>query len=426
MYMDETKGEIYPLVVSAMKEGLKKVLTEHAAETVRRRTKRKVRATHMLPSALSDSVIKVDRELARLSQNLETLQYINPTNLAAEKRRFFARKGNYEPEFRYRQLAIDPYSFRQRLYRLPVAEIRDADVEQLYCQVIDTMAKRIDLLTSIGTDNFLYNSLRYYGQPDKKDLDNARFIMHAPEYTSYGERNLIAAQAVEIFERALSNYPGMRCKVQATAKLAARAMVSGAKKTILINAAEKFSEEDLNALIHHELGVHMVTSANAARQPLKVLKLGLPGNTHTQEGLAILCEYLSGCFSLPRLKTLGLRVEAVDKMVAGESFAEIYHHLVEECKADAETAFTVTSRVCRGGGFTKDYLYLRGLKDALRFHQQGDLDSLFIGKTGFDFKPLLDELIARGILEKPHYLPQALKIERPADPVMDYLVTAIH
>lgn len=136
-------------------------------------------------------------------------------------------------------------------------------------------------------------------------------------------------------------------------------MVSG--RNIKVNMGCQFSPADLNALIHHELGVHMVTSINADRQPLKVLKLGLPGNTHTQEGgLAILCEYLSGNFPLQRLKTLALRVITVDKMVRGDSFSETFNHLVTEHRLDKNDAFTITARAYRGGGFTKDYLYLKG------------------------------------------------------------------
>ena len=39
------------------------------------------------------------------------------------------------------------------------------------------------------------------------------------------------------------------------------------------------NEKELRALIHHELGVHIVTTVNSEHQILKVFKLGLPGNT---------------------------------------------------------------------------------------------------------------------------------------------------
>ncbi|MFC6668915.1 tyrosine/phenylalanine carboxypeptidase domain-containing protein [Marinobacterium aestuariivivens] len=99
--------------------------------------------------------------------------------MPGEQRRFLKSHGRLAPRFRYRQLKIDPYAHREKLYRLPVDAIRDPSLRQLYRQVIDALAERIDLLVSIGTDSFLYNSLRYYGEPTAGELANARFLLHA-------------------------------------------------------------------------------------------------------------------------------------------------------------------------------------------------------------------------------------------------------
>ena len=44
------------------------------------------------------------------------------------------------------------------------------------------------------------------------------------------------------------------------------------------------------ALLHHEVGTHVVTHVNGAHQPLQVLAVGLAGHDETQEGLAVLAE----------------------------------------------------------------------------------------------------------------------------------------
>ncbi|GHA31312.1 flavohemoglobin expression-modulating QEGLA motif protein [Photobacterium aphoticum] len=423
VFMDEARGESYPLVIEKMKAEMKNVLTEHAAETILRRTKvKKLTSSHILASKLPREVIKLDRQLHAIARGVNTLSYINPLNIKQEKRRFLQRPHDYQPNFTYRQLDLDPYKFREQLYRLPVEDIRDADIQQMYRKVIDQLAVRIDLLTSIGTDEFLYNSLRYYGQPDQQDIANANFILHACEYDEPEDETITAQQAIQAFKDAADDY-GIKCKIAGSKQLIARAMVSG--RNIKVNLGAKFNQKDLNALIHHELGVHLVTSANAEMQPLKVLQLGLPGNTHTQEGLAILCEHLSGSFPLHRLKTLALRVIAVDMMVRGETFNETYHVLHHEYKLSKDDAFTITARAYRGGGFTKDYLYLKGLKDALHAYANEDLTSLFVGKTGFEFKPLLDELITREILNKPAFLPKALELKENHDPIIDYMLRCI-
>ncbi|MGF1727580.1 flavohemoglobin expression-modulating QEGLA motif protein [Photobacterium nomapromontoriensis] len=423
VFMDEARGESYPLVIEKMKAEMKNVLTEHAAETILRRTKvKKLTSSHILASKLPREVIKLDRQLYTIARGVNTLSYINPLNIKQEKRRFLQRPHDYQPDFTYRQLDLDPYKFREQLYRLPVEDIRDADIQQMYRKVIDQLAVRIDLLTSIGTDEFLYNSLRYYGQPDQQDIANANFILHACEYEVPEDETITAQQAIQAFKDAADEY-GIKCKIAGSKQLIARAMVSG--RNIKVNLGAKFNQKDLNALIHHELGVHLVTSANAEMQPLKVLQLGLPGNTHTQEGLAILCEHLSGSFPLHRLKTLALRVIAVDMMVRGETFNETFHALHHDYKLNKDDAFTITARAYRGGGFTKDYLYLKGLKDALHAYANEDLTSLFVGKTGFEFKPLLDELITREILNKPAFLPKALELKDNHDPIIEYMLRCI-
>ncbi|MEH6532314.1 MAG: flavohemoglobin expression-modulating QEGLA motif protein [Photobacterium frigidiphilum] len=423
VYMSELGGESFPLVIEKMNESMKTVITEHAASTLLRRTKvKRLTGSNILASKLPREVIKLDRQLYAISRGINTLSYINPTNLKQEKRRFLHNPYSYQPQFTYRQLDLDPYKFREQLYRLPVEDIRDADIQKLYRKVIDQLAIRIDLLTNIGTDEFLYNSLRYYGQPDERDIANANFILHACEYQEPPEATISAAEAIQAFKDAADDY-GITCKVVGSKQLIARAMVSG--RSIKVNTGCMFSQRDLDALIHHELGVHLVTSVNADAQPLKVLKLGLPGNTHTQEGLAILCEFLSGSFPLHRLKTLALRVIAVDMMVNGDSFGTTFNALKHVHKLSDDDAFTITTRAYRGGGFTKDFLYLRGLKDAIHAYKQGDLTSLFVGKTGFESKSLLDELIAREILKKPTYIPKALSIKKEPNPVMDFLINSI-
>lgn len=423
VFMNEEGGEAYPLVIEKLKESMKTVITEHAAFTITKRTKAKgLTGNDLLASNLSKEVLKLDRQLYRIARGINTLSYINPTNLKQEKRRFLSKPHSYQPQFTYRQLDLDPYKFREQLYRLPVGGIRDADVQKMYRKVIDQLAVRIDLLCSIGTDEFLYNSLRYYGQPDERDIANAKFILHACEYKEQQPATITANEAIEAFKEAAKEYD-IPCKVVSSKQLIARAMVSG--KTIKVNPNSRFTQGDLDALIHHELGVHLVTSVNAERQPLKILQLGLPGNTHTQEGLAILCEHLSGSFPLHRLKTLALRVVAVEMMVNGDTFNACFNSLKHEYGISNDEAFTVTARVYRGGGFTKDFLYLRGLKDAIQAYKNEDLTSLFIGKTGFEFKPLLDELIERGILKQPDYLPKALEIDADIDPVMEFMLNSI-
>jgi hypothetical protein len=64
----------------------------------------------------------------------------------------------------------------------------------------------------------------------------------------------------------------------------------------------------------------------------------------------------------------------------------------------------VVTRIFRGGGFTKDYLYLRGFVKILRFWENdNDLQPLLIGKTSIDFYHTINEMMQREMIQKPIY-----------------------
>jgi uncharacterized protein (TIGR02421 family) len=426
IYLDETTGDAFPLVLDELKEGMQHAISETAAYFVRKQT-RKTRAQRhdMYADTLDPAIVDIDRKLHRLAKNIVVLQYVNPTNLAQEMKRFFAYKGDYSPAFTYQQLKLDPYQFKEALYRLPTDNIRDAGIQQLYRQTINTFADKIDLLVSIGSDQFIYNSLRYYGEPSEQDLANAHFLLYAPDIKDAAELPLYDTdQMIEIFRREAQDH-GIECKVDTSKRLVANAMVDGGRKTLLIRHGIKVTKTELNALIHHELGVHMVTTTNAQQQPLKIFSLGLPGNTLAQEGLAILSEYISGSMTLDRIKILALRVVAVETMIRYGDFSKTFKALKNDYGLNPERAFMLTARVHRGGGLTKDHLYLRGLREALQLYRATDITNLFIGKTGFASLPLVNELIARGTLEKPKLLPMFLSEATRSGEVLDYLVNSI-
>ncbi len=428
VFMNELSGEPYPLVLDELKSALKQIILGNALYFAKQgKPKTPRNKTQMLSSELEPAVLKLDKKLYRLASGISTLSYINPKNVVGEKKRFFAKNYNYTPEFDYRQLEINPFEFREQLYRLPENDISDISIQQMYRDTIDSYATKIDLLATIGTENFLYNSLRYYGEPSEDDIQMAHFILYAKPFEVFEERTIDAQQAKQHFLTALEEYD-IQCKVEVTDKIIASAMVDNGRKTILLNKSLKMNQMEINALIHHELGVHMVTTENANLQPLKIFKLGLPGNTYTQEGLAILSEYMTGNMNLPRLKTLALRVIAVKMMINQYDFSHTFKTLMNDYGIDRDEAFRLTARVYRAGGFTKDFLYLRGLKDALKIHSKESLEGLYIGKTSFAYLKTINEMTERGMVTQPTYLPMYLKKEMKlvANPILDYLMHSSH
>lgn len=425
VFMNEASGEVYPLVLEELKAGFKNAISETAAFFVRRYGKRKkTQKADILSSSISSEVLNLDKKLFSLCKSIETLNFINPVNLVAQRNTFLKKNSYISPSFNYKQLNIDPYKFRENLYNLPVSEINDADIQQLYRHVIDNLASKIDLLTTIGTDDFVYNSLKYYGEPSPSDIANARFLLHInDDELEQNEEQLNADGAIDYFKSQAKEW-GLNCKIEKSAKIVAKAMVNNEKALLLINREARFTQKELHAFAYHELGIHMLTTINAKKHPLKVFSLGLAGNTHTQEGIALYSEYCSGSLTTKRLKIIALRVIAVQYMLEHGDFVKTYHSLMNEFNLDKEFAFTLTTRVYRGGGFTKDYLYLKGFRDVLNLAKVTPIDNLLVGKTGvLDFN-VVSEIVARGMITKPQPLFD-LTYKPSGDNVLDFVVNSI-
>lgn len=427
IYMDEEKGTKFPMVIEALQHGLYKSVLDTAAKFSSKKSKASFNRANLISQGLEPLLKQVDKTLFKLSHDVQTLYYLNPINLQSERKLFFRRK-HYEPQFKYRQLLIDPYQFKERLFKLPVSDISNPPIREMYQATVNALVTKIELLTSIGTRNFLYNSLRYYGEPSPQDIANANFLLHVRDVEVAPEKDYKAVgvnTALEMMSQAAKEM-GLNCKIVTSNRIIAKAMVNNKRKTLYLNSHAKFSPFEVSSLIHHELGVHMVTTLNALKQPLNILRLGLPGNTYTQEGLAILAEFLTNSIDLSRLKKLSLRVLAVDMMVKGMTFIQVYNELTQKYGLSNDEGFTMTTRVFRGGGFTKDYLYLKGFSQLLKLYQQRDITNLFLGKTSLHYIDTLDEMITHKQLNHPTFLSPVLAPEsRQKNPILQYIVSCI-
>lgn len=424
VFMEEETGTPFPLVLEALQSGLKSAFSQTSAFVQRKyNKKRSTNKADMLSSRIEPNLIAVDKQLYQLAGKVETLKYVNPTNLQAEFKRFEAAPSRYKPNYRYRQLPIKVNEFKQKLYRLPIEGISDPDLRHLYGDMVQKLNDKMDLLTSVGSEAFLYNALRYHGRPDSKDLNNARFLLYAKLIEEGNTEPVDSTVAIERLSQSALDM-GMKCKVTGSNTLAAKAMVTANPPTLFVNSKAQFSQRELNRLAQHELGVHMATNYNARTQPLKILRLGLPGSTVSQEGLAILAEYKSGYLSHQRLNMLAKRVLAVDSMLKEQNFYQTYSYLSDELKLDKESAFSLTTRVYRGGGFTKDHLYLKGFLHALNVEKSRSIENLMIGKCSFRYHDLLDELMNRGWLKKPVFLP-TVNSHDDRDHTLDYLIESL-
>ncbi|WP_444937737.1 flavohemoglobin expression-modulating QEGLA motif protein [Microbulbifer sp. JMSA002] len=366
----------------------------------------------------------LDQDLFELVRGVEILAAIEPKNFRAMKEEFFSKKFSINPRFVYREQKMDIFQRKRLLYALPVESLSDEDLTQLYSDIIESYVDKLDQFRFVGTDDFVYNSLRYFGEPTDKDVNNANFILHLPDDLESSDDRFLNASEMMQYLSDFANRQGYSYDICIDDHMIANALVAGS--TIKINSHANISETEVSALAHHELGVHLVTTLNARSQTLKILELGCPVNTTTQEGLAILCEYLAGYLTLPRLKVLALRVVAVQSMLQERDFKRTFILLKEKYQVEENLAFTITTRVYRGGGFTKDYLYLQGFHLMLNALENcKDFNNLMTGKVSVEYLPLVSRLIDKGYLHAPHFISPAIKESQSIDPVKRFIAHAI-
>lgn len=430
IYCDEETGEIYPQIIKNIQAQFKKAILNNANLFVNELTNWKYNDKNMLlDNSITKNVQKIDNQLFKLLKNFELLSYVNPTNVTSERERFFKSKFTVNPNFRYRPIKINPYELKKQLHLMDTTSIRDITIRHLYESVITACIDKINLLASLGTEQFFYNSLRYFGRPDSNDIRNAEYILLLPDIKGEAKKTqqFGIEEAKVLFEETFKKY-GFNGNIKVDKSGVSSVLVLNSTKTVVLKEGSTFSKNELQYLAEHEIGVHMLTTMNADNNKLKIFSVGLPVNTMTGEGMAVLSEYLSGNFSMKRLRTLALRVIAVDLMCNGSDFKSCFSTLVNQYKVEKNAAYNIVTRVYRGGGFTKDYLYLNGFSRLFKFWQNGnDLTPLLVGKTSISFYNTIVEMIDRNIVEKPRFITESFEHPKTEENnvLFDYILSGL-
>lgn len=370
----------------------------------------------------------IDANLNRLVKNIELLNYINPLNIASEKKKFYSSKYNYEPEFKYPKMRFNGYKLHRLFFSQRLERIEDDDIRQLYEDIIYEYSGLIECIETIGQGRkFYFNSLKSFGTPTEKDIENAKFILRFDD-SEFNEEMLPmynAEEARAYFDEFSKRYD-FEYNIKISNNLSAAAMVLNNTQTLVLRKSHKYSKNQLKVLTNHEIGVHMVTTFNGLSHPLKVFSNGFPNNVETQEGLAVYSEFMSNCLTIERLKELAFRVIAVDSLNKGYDFSDTFHLLHNQHKLNRDKAFAITLRVHRGGGFTKDHLYLSGLRNVYKYAKKGkDLGVLLTGKVSQDYIPTIKKMQKLGLALPPKHFTDAYITNDNSNPNLDFILKSL-
>jgi uncharacterized protein (TIGR02421 family) len=361
------------------------------------------------PRALPPVAAQVDAELARLDARLDWLLALSPVGSDALWTAFDASGRTEVPPLRYIDLETDLDEAREQLHALPVSAIESPLLSELLIEKQRELGRMVDLVRLRGTDGFVAASIELFGgvEPELRTLAD-----HILASVGTGDP-LVADTGIDVVlsavESELAWYrdqdPDFRVAVVADTDIDSLMMVSHG--TFYIDANIRLPRARLQPLIQHEIGTHVVTRHNGRRQALRQLEVGLAQYDPLQEGLGVLAEYLAGYLPGERLRVLAARVVAVDMAIHGQGIPAIFDVLHNEHALPTDDAFDVAVRALRGGGLTKDAVYLRGLRDLLvHLHQGGGFEPLFAGKFALSHLDLLDQLLAAGWVVPPQLLPR--------------------
>jgi uncharacterized protein (TIGR02421 family) len=356
---------------------------------------------------LSDQDSGIDRELAEISRLLPFLRYVTPTNVSDARAAFM---NGDEPVFTYRELP-ELTAISDRLDAVDPEQAEDGVIRHMAEALQRELRIRLDLFRSRGTPDFFLAAVDLFGHVEKPMLELALDLLALGPEEPHA-RTISAEQFADRARHEIAQYrsvhPPLSAEVTVSDRIPGVLVEEG---NLRVGSDTRVAVDHVDNLLHHEVGVHVLTYANGWAQPIHMLGMGLAGYDENQEALGILAEHLAGGIRISRLHTLGHRVIAAYMRGQHASFRATFDKLIE-VGAGPRSAFSTTMRAYRAGGMTKDAIYLRGLVRLFEHLARGGaLERLFVGKIALEDEPLVAELAERRVLVPPPLRPRFLDTE---------------
>ncbi|MBA3667488.1 MAG: DUF1704 domain-containing protein [Sphingomonas sp.] len=364
-------------------------------------------------SAYLDAARKADRRIDRVARSFDFLLSISPIDTADALGRFLAAKCQEAPKFHYRPLTIDPDLAKRDLYAIDLSQLEDPLLENLLADKRREIDAQLVLLSTRNTADFRAASMLMYGTVDAPLLADARSILDStdrdPPRGSMIGASEIADAAGDLVGRYRSIDPDFRPEIEIRDDVAGL-LVSNGK--LMIASDAMMPAHRLPALLAHEVSVHLLTHFNGAAQGLSIFRTGLARYEGVQEGLGVFAEWASGGLTRTRLRLIAGRVVAVEAMLRGGNFIEVWRLLHRDHGFSRSGAFGIAARVFRSGGLAKDAIYLQGFRAVIDLVASGaSLAPFWLGKIAVGHVPVIEELLQRGLVRPPRLIPLFLDDE---------------
>lgn len=291
-----------------------------------------------------------------------------PINLMEEKKKFFFDP-LYNPQFIYQEKVPDTVLYKYGPF--------GGEYTQVAKDICDTVIKKWGSETS------------YLDEVEGKVMNQESTTVAIKDYLrDYGLEDKVTLQ----FSR----------------NFIPRTAIDGYKMKIRLPI--EYRDKAIGGVLHHEIGTHVFRRINDEKQPWheKRSVYGLHSHRETEEGLATLHSYIEK--GEKHLWYTALQYYACS-LAPNSSFSQIFEEL-KKYMDDRERRWNITLRAKRGmddtskgGGYTKDKVYLRGVVGVGRWLQANnfDIEKLYIGKVSCDDALLLSGTAIHEGLVIPHF-----------------------
>ncbi len=356
----------------------------------------------------------IDLGISRLSRQLRLSARITPLNREREKQRFFdalSKGRRYDPVFEYEEVCFDRE--KEELEQLRSSSAGKGVLGDALRAKIDFLASELEMVSG-GDESFTDISAVIYGLPDQRCVEYSRQILSGEKVPGIaaGQETVTPQRMADIIKGEIRKRDlGWDCVL--TSRIVPKMTVSGRDRTVYINTALNYVPEEVERLVVHEIETHVFRGINGTYQPYRVFAEGLAGYNETEEGLAILAEFRSGCLEKDTRQMLIYAARALSvAMSLKKGFYEVFAAMREYFPE--EIAYRLVERVKRGfkdtslpGCITRDFHYISGwLKLREYADKGGDMSILYAGKIGIGDVEWVRAAIDEGVLVYPRHLPR--------------------
>ncbi len=283
-------------------------------------------------------------------------------------------------------------------------------VRELLAVELAAASESVDVIAARDDDTFTAWARGRYGIPSDDSIAAALAVLEQTAGRAEpGPHD--ATVLADLSRKALDDYGLDNWSVELAPSLVATMGVNSRKRLVRVRADAKFEDADLDRLMVHEIGSHVLRAENAHRQPLAAASIGLRASTATEEGFAAWHEERFGVARPVVGRRYAARLIAAD---AAQRLGVVPLAAMLEQHVGRSDAVAIAVRAKRGlldpnapGGFGKDQAYFAGLvtvRDRLASHPD-DYGLLMATKWPVDLLPEATHLREQGLLADGELVP---------------------